>query len=65
MQIGVLGAVTAHRTDADPTELAPAGLRLRGLLARLALDAGHPVGTSALVDALWGQQPPDTAGNAL
>ncbi|MBW0104321.1 AfsR/SARP family transcriptional regulator, partial [Pseudonocardia sp. KRD291] len=71
MQIGVLGAVTAYRTDGarsdDGTraELAPAGPRLRGLLARLALDPGHPVGTSVLVDALWGGQPPDGVGNAL
>ncbi|MDN5917368.1 MAG: winged helix-turn-helix domain-containing protein [Pseudonocardia sp.] len=65
MQIGVLGAVTARRSDDGRAELAPAGPRLRGLLARLALDAGHPVATSVLVDALWGGQPPDGVGNAL
>lgn len=41
------------------------GVRLQGLLARLALDAGRPVGTSVLLDDLWGETPPDRAGNAL
>ena len=40
------------------------GVRLRGLLARLALDAGRPVSTAALVDGLW-ETPPENAANAL
>lgn len=52
MRIGLLGPVTA-------------GPLLRGALARLALDAGRPVGVDALVDALWGDEPPDAVGNAL
>ncbi|WP_207128999.1 AfsR/SARP family transcriptional regulator, partial [Actinocatenispora comari] len=42
-----------------------AGARLRALLARLALDAGRPVGTDRLIAALWGDEPPAGAGNAL
>ncbi len=62
MSIRLLGPVSV--TDADGRELLPAGPRVRGLLARLALDAGRPVGAATLVDALWGEQPPSTA-NAL
>ncbi len=62
MRIGLLGVVEVA-TDAGPVALR--GVRLRGLLARLALDAGRPVGTSVLVDDLWGESPPDDATNAL
>ncbi|WP_224392345.1 BTAD domain-containing putative transcriptional regulator [Pseudonocardia sp. ICBG1293] len=62
MSILLLGPVSV--TDGNGCELLPAGPRVRGLLARLALDAGRPVGTATLVDALWGEQPPSTA-NAL
>ncbi|WP_158703295.1 BTAD domain-containing putative transcriptional regulator [Pseudonocardia dioxanivorans] len=70
MRIGVLGSVAAwpsangSGTPAD-ADAAPPGLRLRGLLARLALDAGRPVTTETLVDDLWGDEPPDAVGNAL
>jgi DNA-binding SARP family transcriptional activator len=62
VHIGLLGAVEARR-GADPLRLP--GLRVRGLLARLALDADRPVPAAALVDDLWGGAPPDGAGNAL
>ncbi|MEJ8280369.1 BTAD domain-containing putative transcriptional regulator [Pseudonocardia spirodelae] len=62
LSIRLLGPVSV--TDADGRELLPAGPRVRGLLARLAFDAGHPVGTATLIDALWGEEPPATA-NAL
>ncbi|GAA1397428.1 BTAD domain-containing putative transcriptional regulator [Pseudonocardia kongjuensis] len=62
MEIRLLGTVSA--LDGSGAELLPAGPRLRGLLARLALDAGHPVDAATLVDALWGEAPPSTA-NAL
>jgi DNA-binding SARP family transcriptional activator len=62
VQIGLLGVVEI-RGDSGPVPLR--GVRLRGLLARLALDAGRPVGTSVLVDDLWGESPPDDATNAL
>ncbi|MGC9669712.1 AfsR/SARP family transcriptional regulator [Planosporangium sp. 12N6] len=41
------------------------GTRLRGLLARLALSAGRPVDTTALVDALWPEARPADPANAL
>jgi predicted ATPase/DNA-binding SARP family transcriptional activator len=56
VRIGVLGTVDG------PSGLS--GVRLRGLLARLALDAGRPVSTAALVDGLW-ETPPENAANAL
>jgi len=62
VRIDVLGPVAAWRGD---TPVPLRGVRLSGLLARLALDAGRPVGTSVLVDDLWGESPPDGAGNAL
>ena len=49
VRIGVLGPVDG------PSGLS--GVRLRGLLARLALDAGRPVSTAALVDGLWETRP--------
>nr|WP_238350812.1 BTAD domain-containing putative transcriptional regulator [Kribbella shirazensis] len=48
---------------ADGTPLDIRGVRLRGLLARLALNAGRPVGVETLVDALWGTEAP--SANAL
>ncbi|ODT97871.1 MAG: hypothetical protein ABS81_29185 [Pseudonocardia sp. SCN 72-86] len=67
MRIGVLGSVAAwpSANGVPGSDAAPPGLRLRGLLARLALDAGRPVTTEALVDDLWGEEPPDAVGNAL
>jgi DNA-binding SARP family transcriptional activator len=61
VRIGLLGPVTAG-PDGAP---APGGVRLRGALARLALDAGATVSRDVLVDALWGTEPPDTVTNAL
>jgi predicted ATPase/DNA-binding SARP family transcriptional activator len=48
---------------ADGTPLDIRGVRLRGLLARLALAAGRPVSVEALVDGLWGSEAP--SANAL
>ncbi|MDT0349486.1 AfsR/SARP family transcriptional regulator [Pseudonocardia charpentierae] len=56
MRIGLLGPVTAGPDDMP----APGGVLLRGALARLALDAGRSVSTEALIDGLWGVEPPDT-----
>ncbi|MFD1531089.1 AfsR/SARP family transcriptional regulator [Pseudonocardia aurantiaca] len=52
-------------TGNDPRPASLGGLRLRGLLARLSLDAGRPVAVNQLVDDLWGEAPPDGAPNAL
>ena len=57
----MLSPVTAG-PDGAP---APGRIRLRGALARLALDAGRTVSRDALVDSLWGAEPPDAPTNAL
>src|ERR1700741_2903754 len=41
------------------------GARLRGLLVALALEPGHTVPKTALVDWIWGEPPPSDAANAL
>lgn len=61
MRIAVLGPLAVWAADGSPLDVR--GVRLRGLLARLALDAGRPVGVETLVDALWGSEPP--SANAL
>ncbi|MEU7819086.1 AfsR/SARP family transcriptional regulator, partial [Pseudonocardia sp. NPDC049154] len=61
MRIGVLGPVAAWA--ASGADVAPAGLRLRGLLARLALVPGRTVTAETLVDDLWGTEP--ASANAL
>jgi predicted ATPase/DNA-binding SARP family transcriptional activator len=63
VRIGVLGPVAAWA--ATGADVAPGGLRLRGLLARLALAPGRTVTVGTLVDDLWGADPPDDAANAL
>jgi predicted ATPase/DNA-binding SARP family transcriptional activator len=61
--IGVLGPLEVRDRDGA---LAPvAGARLRALLIELALAPGKLVPTSQLVDAVWGDEPPAGAGNAL
>ncbi|TXS57798.1 helix-turn-helix domain-containing protein [Streptomyces sp. t39] len=52
-----------HTGDGTPVEVG--GARLRMLLARLALEEGRTVSTAALVDGLWGEEPPADAANAL
>jgi predicted ATPase/DNA-binding SARP family transcriptional activator len=53
----------ARPDSGEPVELA--GNRLRTLLVRLALDAGRTVTTRQLIDAVWGDEPPAAAPNAL
>ncbi|HVW81905.1 MAG TPA: BTAD domain-containing putative transcriptional regulator [Mycobacteriales bacterium] len=62
MQIGLLGPLEV-RDGATVIEIS--GGRLRTLLAMLALDAPRAVSSSALVEALWGDEPPADAANAL
>ncbi|WP_446220031.1 AfsR/SARP family transcriptional regulator [Micromonospora sp. IBHARD004] len=59
---GVLGTVELQVADRPATPLAPA---VRALLARLVLAGGRVVSADALTDALWGDQPPADATNAL
>jgi predicted ATPase/DNA-binding SARP family transcriptional activator len=62
VQIAILGPLEVRDGDIG---VDVAGSRLRSLLIRLALDAGRPVSAAALVDAVWGEQPPADAANAL
>jgi predicted ATPase len=63
VQIGILGPFEVR---ADNGELADVpGARLRGLLVALALEPGHAVPKSTLVDWIWGENPPSDAANAL
>lgn len=63
MRIALLGPLRATEDDGTPIDIG--GARLRMLLARLALDAGRAVPADALVDGLWGGEPPSDAANAL
>ncbi|MFB6723677.1 BTAD domain-containing putative transcriptional regulator [Kribbella sp. NPDC056345] len=61
MRIAVLGPLAMWAADGTPLDVR--GVRLRGLLARLALSAGKPVSVETLVDGLWGTAAP--SANAL
>src|SRR3954453_1030482 len=61
VRIAVLGPLAMWAADGTPLDIR--GLRLRGLLARLALSAGRPVSVDTLVDGLWGSEAP--SANAL
>ncbi|MFL6123158.1 BTAD domain-containing putative transcriptional regulator [Actinophytocola sp.] len=63
MQIGMLGSFEVRTDDGVPADVP--GARLRGLLIALALEPGHVVPKSALVDWIWGERPPADAANAL
>ncbi|WP_040803988.1 BTAD domain-containing putative transcriptional regulator [Nocardia concava] len=63
MQVGVLGPVRVHAEDGSPVEIP--GFRVRMLLARLALESGRDVPVTALIDGLWGEEPPADAAGAL
>ena len=63
MDVGILGPLAVR--DASGAAVEVAGARLRALLCRLALDAGRAVSVGALVDAVWGDEPPADAANAL
>ncbi|HZX02423.1 MAG TPA: BTAD domain-containing putative transcriptional regulator [Kribbella sp.] len=57
----MLGPLAMWAADGSPLDIR--GVRLRGLLARLALSAGRPVSVETLVDGLWGSEAP--SANAL
>ncbi len=63
MQFAILGPLEVRDDAGRPVDVA--GARLRTLLTRLAVDAGHPVSAAALVDSVWGYEPPADAANAL
>src|SRR5262245_51994474 len=62
MRLGVLGPLLVT-VDGELVEIG--GVRLRALLIRLALDAGRTVTTASLTSALWPDDGPADAANAL
>src|SRR5438034_2628737 len=62
MNFGILGA-TEVRDEARRVEL-PTG-RARSLLALLILHTGEPVAAERIIDELWGEDPPRTAGTVV
>lgn len=63
MRFGVLGAMEVRQTDGSLA--AVGGPRVRSLLALLLLNAGRMVTAEALIDGLYGENPPEGAANAL
>jgi predicted ATPase/DNA-binding SARP family transcriptional activator len=63
VQVAILGALEVRDSGGAP--VAVAGVRLRGLIARLALAGGQPVSTGALAEAVWDGAPPSDVANAL
>lgn len=63
MQIALLGPLEVRGPAGSPVEVR--GSRLRALLILLALDAGRVVTTGRLTGALWEDQFPAAAANAL
>src|SRR5919202_6906272 len=63
VRVGILGPLEVRVGFGDPVEVV--GPRLRALLLRLALTPDRVVLTSQLVDAVWGEDPPAGAANAL
>jgi DNA-binding SARP family transcriptional activator len=62
LRFEILGAVRALRGD-EPVDLGPA--KQRAVLAVLLLDAGRPVSTHQIVDAVWGEEPPENGANVV
>ena len=62
VDVGLLGPVEVRAAGRAPTRLSPS---VRALLARLALSPGRVVSVDTLTDALWGEDLPSDAGNAL
>ncbi|WP_375422812.1 BTAD domain-containing putative transcriptional regulator [uncultured Friedmanniella sp.] len=62
VEVGLLGPLEIRR---DGREVAVAGARLRALLCRLAAEAGRPVPSRELVDAVWPDGAPGDPANAL
>ena len=62
MEVRVLGPL---EVVVDGRSLRLPGAKPRALLATLALAAGEAVSAERLIDELWGDDPPETAANAL
>ncbi|WP_285780709.1 BTAD domain-containing putative transcriptional regulator [Microtetraspora sp. NBRC 13810] len=63
MRVGLLGPFEVRNPDGAVVEVP--GIRLRALLAALALEPGRIVTRARLVDWIWGQRPPADEVNAL
>ncbi|MFG6194149.1 BTAD domain-containing putative transcriptional regulator [Nonomuraea sp. JJY05] len=63
MRVELLGPFEVRNGDGAVVEVP--GVRLRALLAALALDPGRIVTRARLVDWIWGEQPPADEVNAL
>ncbi|WP_162641692.1 BTAD domain-containing putative transcriptional regulator [Streptosporangium sp. 'caverna'] len=63
MQVELLGPFEVRNRDGAVVEVP--GIRLRALLAALALEPGRIVSRGRLVDWIWGQRPPADEVNAL
>jgi predicted ATPase/DNA-binding SARP family transcriptional activator len=63
VRIGLLGPFEVRTGDGTAVEVP--GVRLRALLAALALEPGRIVSRERLVDWIWGQDPPADEVNAL
>ncbi|MBW5425351.1 AfsR family transcriptional regulator, partial [Streptomyces sp. BG9H] len=62
MHYRLLGPVEAWR---EGRRLALGGPKPRALLAALLLEPGRVVSADALIDAIWGDRPPDTARSLI
>src|SRR5438477_10506777 len=62
VQCRLLGPL-AVSVDGEPIELS--GQKPRALLAALLLEANQVISRDRLIDALWGEEPPDTARNTV
>ncbi|SFO41525.1 Predicted ATPase [Saccharopolyspora antimicrobica] len=62
MWIGVLGPLQVL-SGGEPVEIG--GLRLRALLARLAVDAGRAVSVESLTEVVWPESTPENPAHAL
>lgn len=62
MEFRILGALEIYERD---RALRLGGPKQRALLAVLLLHANEVVSTDRLIDALWGERPPETAAKAL
>jgi YVTN family beta-propeller protein len=62
VEFGILGPVEV-RADGAPLSLG--GPKPRALLAILLLHANEPVSRDRLIDGLWGERPPASAGHTL
>ncbi|HWQ02387.1 MAG TPA: winged helix-turn-helix domain-containing protein, partial [Gaiellaceae bacterium] len=62
MEFRILGPLEVF-SDGQALDLG--GAKQRALLAVLLLDANNVVSTDRLIDALWEDEPPETAAKAL